>query len=820
MRALGKNCRYSRTRRSWVHFGDTRSRVPWLVWTVGWLVSWLIIGATSAVSGDAPIRNDASGKLNGLELDVSGASVILNRVGGPVTYAISEVTPSEVMLHSEAVEFTLHILPRIQPGDAGIDRIELSVPDGLTDLAVQSISIGSVELSLGEEGELGEGEFSKVETSQFASLALGQRIVESETVVQIGFTADVRGPVGSATVECSMLGGGQSQNTTDGNANANPDDANSNSVNIISGVDPYRSLLIVEPPVVLADGRSESRITAVLLGADGLPFPGKTVRLASSRPGFDELSQPELPTDADGRTTGSIRSSMVGLSTLSAVDLTDGIPLQTRPQVAFSQGVALQIEKRANLTEAVIGDLVNFEVEVRNPGVDPAAPVSILDHIPANFKFLEGSARLDGVAVDDPVGNRWLEFDLGSVPAFEDQNGNGKVDPGEPGYVLVSYQLVVGAGAAPGDYTNTAVAVDACEVCYVSNQTEATVTVVPDPLFDVSTVLGTVFEDRNRNGRQDGGEPGVAGARVALDDGTITFTDEYGRYHFEAVEPGYRVVKLDSSSLPGVSESTTPESQWIWVTPGLLARAPFGVIYATESVEIGEGPVHGILLQAETSVLPIEIVGNVGTLSLVVNGIPWQLPAGDVQLRSRTHHGLIRVIGDTYGNIDLPLRFAVDLSGDRAVSEWKFQVSNTDGQVVWSTSGRGSPPSTLRWNGKAAPALDASGHSPSLRPGGRYVYQMSVQYADGLRFDTPMNEFRIRGGPAATSEGVLSGARMQLVSHADASNREDIVEDVSETFTTPEPVAQINGVAAAIEESGRFPAPRQRRAKPKTFAWR
>ena len=58
-------------------------------------------------------------------------------------------------------------------------------------------------------------------------------------------------------------------------------------------------------------------------------------------------------------------------------------------------------------------------------------------------------------------------FGVGTVPAFVDTNVNGALDPGEPGYRILTYQLVIGSGATPGSFVNTAVAKDFCADCLV-----------------------------------------------------------------------------------------------------------------------------------------------------------------------------------------------------------------------------------------------------------------------------------------------------------------------------------------------------------------
>ena len=43
---------------------------------------------------------------------------------------------------------------------------------------------------------------------------------------------------------------------------------------------------------------------------------------------------------------------------------------------------------------------------------------------------------------------------------------------------------------------------------------------------------------------------------VALDSGVYALTDPYGRYHFPAVDPGHRMVKINLKSLADGAEAT------------------------------------------------------------------------------------------------------------------------------------------------------------------------------------------------------------------------------------------------------------------------
>jgi hypothetical protein len=70
-----------------------------------------------------------------------------------------------------------------------------------------------------------------------------------------------------------------------------------------------------------------------------------------------------------------------------------------------------------------------------------------------------------------------------------------------------------------------------------------------------TAIEGIVWEDQNRNGRQDGGEPGMPGMKVTLDPVTVqalevneertVITDSDGYYRFGDVTAGMHVVQVE-----------------------------------------------------------------------------------------------------------------------------------------------------------------------------------------------------------------------------------------------------------------------------------
>lgn len=521
-------------------------------------------------------------------------------------------------------------------------------------------------------------------------------------------------------------------------------------------VDPAASTVSADPTVVIADGVAASTVRARLIDTLKAPVAGKAVQFATDRGAADQFAPTASATDGDGRIEASLRSTVPGVATVTATD-GDGLTLAQRAEVYFTQGKVLDLAKLADKEEAVVGDVVTYSVVIKNLTAKDVRLIKLHDDLPPNFKYVAGSARYNGARLADPAGHRPLVFDLGSLPARVDANGNGVADPGEPGYAVLSYQLIVGAGATPRDYINTAHAFDVCNVCYLSNRAEATVTVTLDPLFDLGTIIGKVYEDANRNGWQDAGEAGVAGAMVVLDDGSYALADQHGRYHFPAVKPGPRALKINLRALAPGAETTGDEVAVVNVTPGLLAKANFGVIYRRETETIGRDAVFGLTTAARTDEKPASVVGSVETLTALINGSPLALPRSEVRLGIE---GITDRVEIRDGEVTRPLRLAIEIE-DVMPASWSFIVSDGEGRTVRRIGGSGTPPPVIEW--------DARDDQGALVAGGAiYAYQLELRDAGGGLSSSPRRlvgvdrssaiSLDLTGGAFTVGTAVLSAA--------------------------------------------------------------
>ena len=228
------------------------------------------------------------------------------------------------------------------------------------------------------------------------------------------------------------------------------------------------------------------------------------------------------------------------------------------------QNAAVAITKTTPQTNVVLGQLVPYEITISNQVSVDLLDLTVVDRYPAGFRYVPGSARIDGVPTEPAAAGRELSWAGVGVAAS--------------GSRTLQLLLGVGAGVGEGEYMNRAQVVSGVGNVALSGEATATVRVVPDPDFACTDVFGKVFDDADRDGVQDRGERGLQGVRLVTPRGLVATTDEHGRYHITcAIVPhpdrgSNMVLKLDDRSLPTGYRLSTRQTQVKRATRGKALR--------------------------------------------------------------------------------------------------------------------------------------------------------------------------------------------------------------------------------------------------------
>ncbi|MEW6421045.1 MAG: DUF11 domain-containing protein [Deinococcota bacterium] len=200
----------------------------------------------------------------------------------------------------------------------------------------------------------------------------------------------------------------------------------------------------------------------------------------------------------------------------------------------------LRILKTVSSPEVTPGDRLTYTLTIRNGSATTDIMDAVVTDTPAaGLVYLPSTATLNGQALTDPeIVNGVLRWSVPRLPAGQE--------------VTLTYQVRVGA-TSQGELANSVdvVGVGGAARAVASNRSTATVKLRLLNFAPLSDILGTVYVDRNRNGRFDAGlDTPVERARVLLAGGRLVLTDAAGRYHFAGVPLGTQALRLDPNSVP------------------------------------------------------------------------------------------------------------------------------------------------------------------------------------------------------------------------------------------------------------------------------
>ena len=148
-------------------------------------------------------------------------------------------------------------------------------------------------------------------------------------------------------------------------------------------------------------------------------------------------------------------------------------------------------------------------------------------------------------------------------------NGIWSVTSLPPGSYQVTATPAAGSGYAPTDSLDNGV-LGTTNPVVVSTTSGVNLSHIDFGYTGTGSVGDTVWNDKNRNGVQNPGEPGIAGVSVSIgidlngdgtpDFTTTTTTDANGRYLFDSLPAGAHTIRIDPATLPpGIQPSFDPD---------------------------------------------------------------------------------------------------------------------------------------------------------------------------------------------------------------------------------------------------------------------
>lgn len=313
-------------------------------------------------------------------------------------------------------------------------------------------------------------------------------------------------------------------------------------------------------------------------------IPAETMPLSTpSTPGvgYPVQTNATAPTAPVG--SGTTYYLEVTLGSGVGVPVHNHIPLD--PQVA----PGLVITKTGDRKTVEVGDSLLYTISIRQTAGAAMATVNVVDRLPHGFTYIEGTARVDGAGIADPLGRPGptLVFDVGSLAVGAQRT--------------LSYRVRVGVGSQQGDGVNRARAYG-CSIeggcvdpntlapypgggVVPSNPAEYRVIISGGVFADEGCVLGKIFMDCNLNQVQDREELGIPGVRLYFEDGTWMISDSEGKYSYCGLPPRSHTLKVDPSTLPIGSRLVTSSNRNLGDADSLFIDLKNGELHRADFIE-------------------------------------------------------------------------------------------------------------------------------------------------------------------------------------------------------------------------------------------
>ncbi len=294
--------------------------------------------------------------------------------------------------------------------------------------------------------------------------------------------------------------------------------------------------------------------------------------------GFSYGITPQLPLSAQTVLTITNQGSA---SFEDPLGETSTVPSNETEFPVVVRPASLELIKTGDRQAAEPGDAVTYRLLVRNTGEVGVNNLVISDQLPLGLRYVSDSTQATLTTGRTTTGQTTIAIPF-EQPTVSGQTLTFTYPRLELDQTLnLVYAVLLTPDAVRGSGRNLA---QAGGDGVTSNDASHRLVIRPGILSDCGTILGRVFVDRNFDGEQQPGEPGVPNAVVFMDDGNRVLTDPDGLFSLANVISGNRVGTLDLTSLPGYTlapnlyriEGNSP-SRLVRLSPGGLGRMNFAV---------------------------------------------------------------------------------------------------------------------------------------------------------------------------------------------------------------------------------------------------
>ena len=219
-------------------------------------------------------------------------------------------------------------------------------------------------------------------------------------------------------------------------------------------------------------------------------------------------------------------------SRLEAFAVTAGPAIEI--DIPLDSSAILDVQRSGSVDEADLGDIVSFSVSIGS-SFDDDSLADLVDFLPAGLAYVAGTARIDGILVEDPVissDGRSLTFEGISIP--HDQRAE------------ITYLARIDAAAREGSVLTSSSR--AQSESHLSNTATHDLKVLHTFSMNGDIVSGQVYP----NGCEAQHDPDLdlSNIRIYTQSGRYVKTDKNGRFTFRNLSRGTHALSLDEISLP------------------------------------------------------------------------------------------------------------------------------------------------------------------------------------------------------------------------------------------------------------------------------